>query len=263
MDFEPEIRRLTGKLRSVVKSHNIHNTLITIANPLSPASETYRHLQTVVKLGQKGKTVQTILVSSPDPGDGKSTTAANLAVVLAESGSRVLLVGADLRRPKVDSLFGFRDLPGFTDVLQGTTDPHKVIRSTPVEDLSIMPSGPVYSNSSKLLRSEILNHLIEIWRRDFAFVVFDSVPVLAAPDACIIAASVDLVFLVVSAGKTTLTSVRRAEEMLAAAGSCIGGVVLNRFSMKHAYGPYKAHPGHGYYGYTNSYSLASRDKSAS
>jgi capsular exopolysaccharide synthesis family protein len=207
----------------------------------SAASEAYRELRTAILLSNPGRPPQRIMVTSALPEDGKSSTAINLAIVLAQSGRRVLLVDADLRRPRLHRVFGQANERGLSTILSGLeTDLAAVIRPTVVDQLDLLVSGPVPPNPSELLDSPVF---VETGRRLLAsgydHVVFDSPPALAVADPVIVAAAVETTILVARAGRTPRESLKRAVEKFAQAGVRPIGVVLNDLDPgRHSYASY-------------------------
>jgi len=211
----------------------------------TPASEAYRELRTALLLSSPGHPPRQIMVTSALPEDGKSSTAINLAVVLAQSGRRVLLVDADLRRPRLHRVFGQDNARGLSTILSGLeTDPAALVRPTVVSGLDLLVSGPIPPNPSELLDSPVF---VETGRRLLAtgydHVVYDSPPALAVADPVIVASAVETAVIVARAGRTPRESLKRAVEKFVQAGVKPIGVVLNDMD-----------PGrHGYASYYGSY----------
>lgn len=215
-------------------------------------SEAYRELRTALLLSNPGHPPRQIMVTSAIPEEGKSSTAMNLAVVLAQAGRRVLLVDADLRRPRLHRAFGLPEGRGLSTGLSGLeTDPLALVVPTPVERLDVLVSGPIPPNPSELLDAPTF---VETGRRLLAagydHIVYDSPPVLAVSDPVIVASAVEATVLVARAGRTPRESLKRAAEKFAQAGVKPIGVVLNDLDTRHpSYGAYAAYapssgPGH-------------------
>jgi tyrosine-protein kinase Etk/Wzc len=224
--------------------------LVTLHAPFSPIAESYRQLRTNIQFGKTGSAVSTILVTSPTPGEGKSTTASNLAVAFAQAGKKVLLVDGDLRMPTLDSAFTINRKPGLADMLKGEAHLDTAMHKTSVENLKVVPSGTLPPNPAELLSSEAMKDFLTVARRQFEIVVFDSSPVLAVTDPAVISTLVDATVLVVSAGKTAAKELESAVEVLRSIGTDPAGVVLNGFDPRQAYGfSYGRSKRHYYYGY--------------
>ncbi|NEU30284.1 CpsD/CapB family tyrosine-protein kinase [bacterium LRH843] len=201
--------------------------IISHFNPKSPIAEQYRTIRTNIQFSASETSMQTILVSSAGPGEGKSTTVANLAIVMAQQGKRVVLVDADLRKPTVHYTFQVNNLIGLTNVLTGQTETNSVISPTLVPNLSVITCGPIPPNPSELLSSRRMSQLLEELMTDYDYVFFDTPPVLAVADAQILANQCDGSILVVSSGQTDRQGAIKAKEQLASARAKLLGAVLN------------------------------------
>ncbi len=239
-------RRVGGKPGD--EATQVAPQVVMITNPLAPVAESYRHLRTNIHLTHRTEACQTILISSPDEGEGKTTTAANLAVAYARSGKRTILVDGDLRRPTMFKVFGLRMKPGLHEVLAGVATLEQCLQKTPVEGLSLLTSGSIPPNPAEYLGSDRMQTLLGEMKEQFEVVLFDAPPVLAVTDSSVIATQVDRMVLVVSSGKTPVQDFDRAVETLDAVGVKVFGVVLNNFNPKHAYGAGTKATGYGYYG---------------
>lgn len=167
------------------------------------------------------------MITSAVPGEGKTTTAANLAVSYAHEGKKVLLVDADLRKPSLHLMFGQPNLYGLTNLLTNERPDQEAIRESYIPNLSLVPSGTIPPNPAEILSSPRLDSLLEEWKRQFDIVIFDSPPTLAITDGLVVATRCDGVILVVQAGKVKLEQVRKAKMNLELVKSTILGVVLN------------------------------------
>lgn len=216
--------------------------LVTVTQPRSPTSEAYRMLRTNLQFSEVDRPLQTLMITSANPEEGKSLTAANVAVVLAQAGRRVTLIDADLRRPTQHQIFKLNNARGLTTILLDTnvTLPD-VVQNTTIENLKVMPSGPIPPNPSELLGSKRMGYLINALQKQSDVVIFDSPPVLAVADAGVLATRLDGVLLVVDAGHTRRPLARRAREALTAVNAHVLGVMLNRVDAKAK--------GYGYYYY--------------
>lgn len=200
-------------------------------NPKSQISEQYRTLRTNIQFSSIDGEMTTMMVTSAGPGEGKSTTISNLAVVLAQQGKHVLLVDADLRKPTVHHTFRQTNNRGLTNVLTRQLSIEEAIKGTDVERLSILPSGPVPPNPSELLGSNMMKHVIEKVSAEHDFILFDCPPLLAVTDAQIMANYCQGVILVVNSGKTEIDAAIKAKESLENVNAKLLGVVLNDKNM--------------------------------
>ena len=166
-------------------------------------------------------------MTSPSPWEGKSTTAANLAISFAQHGSRVLLIDADLRRPSVHEMFGVSKEPGLIGYLEGRSTLAEAIHETAFLGLQVMPSGGPTHHAAELLAGDLTRQGLVALREHFDLVLIDTAPVLLAPETAFLAAEVDAVVLVVRAGQTERTAAEDAVQQLSFAGARVVGGVLN------------------------------------
>ncbi len=207
--------------------------LVAALHPRSPIAEAYRVLRTNLQFSAVDRPMRTLMVTSPNPVEGKSVTAANLAAVMAQSGKRVILVDADMRRPVQHHVFEVGNGKGLTTLLlNGEIHTQDMLCPTPVENLLVLPCGPIPPNPSELLGSKRMGELIETLQQEADVVIFDSPPVLAVADATILATRLDGTLLVVDSGGTRRAMANRAKEALAAVGAYLPGVALNRLSSR-------------------------------
>lgn len=219
------------------------NPIVLVESPHAPAAEAYRQLRTSLRFLEVDKHCEVIQITSPSSGDGKTTTAINLAVSMAQAGSKVILVDADLRRPAVHEFFGLEAVPGLTEVLVGDQHLDLALRKTPLEGLSVLTCGVLPPLPSELLSSQQFNLNQARLRSSADYVVIDGPPVLHVADALALSARVDGVILVARAGKTTRDETTRSLRMLDQVNAPVVGVVLNDFHPPRAKtGPY----GYGY-----------------
>jgi tyrosine-protein kinase Etk/Wzc len=197
-----------------------------------PAAEAFRALRTNVTFVGAEKPLQFVSVTSPGPGEGKSTTAANLAVALAQGGQRTLLIDGDLRRPLIHRAFAMVQEPGLTDVLVGHAQAREVIRPDAAPGLDVLPSGAIPPNPSELLGSAAMQALIGALRRDYHYIIMDTPPTLPVTDASVVASSADAAILVLRSGDTEETAAQRAMDQLQRVHARIAGVVLNGVSSR-------------------------------
>jgi capsular exopolysaccharide synthesis family protein len=168
-----------------------------------------------------------IVITSPGPGEGKSTTCANLGVVLAQAGKRTLVVDCDLRKPKVHQLFGIRNMEGMVNVLVGELSLEQVARDVAVPDLKVVTSGPIPPNPSELLGFRRFSELLDHARQDFDYLLLDTPPVERVSDANILAGQVDGTLLVFNARNTRKAAVRHTVHSLQSVGANVLGTVMN------------------------------------
>ena len=189
------------------------NEIISLINPKSPVTEAYRTLLTNIEYSSVDKQIQMIAVTSSAPSEGKTTTATNLAVAYSETGKNVLLVDCDLRKPRLHKVFNTSNLIGLTSVLASKSSLNDTVK--PVKDgLSILTSGPIPPNPVELIRSNMMEQLINTLRDLFDVVIFDTPPVGLVTDAAIISSKLDGVVLVVASGKSQIEATLRAKENL-------------------------------------------------
>lgn len=205
----------------------LHAALRYLIAPRSPEAESYRSLRAALNANENGATVRTMIVTSPEPGDGKTTTAANLAIALAQSGKRVLLLDGDMRRPTLHQLFRVPLEPGLADALQGEIEAINAVRETFVDNLRIMTAGMVPSNPAELLARGMLAKILKQLRDEFDLILIDSPPLLAVSDPCVLAGAADGVLLVNRLGKTSVNVARRARGLISRHDLKVLGIVAN------------------------------------
>lgn len=204
--------------------------------------ETYRSLRTSILMSHSGRPPQTILVTSSLRGEGKTTSVANLGVVLAQTGARTLLIDLDMRKPDLLRQFGMKGNLGMSNFLSGNADLSSHIRQTNTPNLYVVHAGTVPPNPAELIGSERMESALLILREFFKYLVIDSPPVLAVTDPLVVSPLVDGVVLVVHGGKTPRDAVRKTEGQLRHVGAKILGVTLNKLNLdKSPYGYYYQH----------------------
>lgn len=206
--------------------------LVTLADPTSPTAETFRMFLAHLSFVEAERSIKSILVSSPVPGEGKSTNVANLGVALAQSGRRVVVVDMDLRRPTLHRFFKRTNQRGVTTALQrpageGLSDGNHVV-STGVENLSLMPSGPAMANPARLFGTAEFLALLQQLQTEYDIVLIDTPAALAVVDASLLARLADATIMVTRAGSTSVDQLRRAAELLSRSGTLMLGVLINR-----------------------------------
>ena len=207
--------------------------LAMIDDVRSPIAESYRHLRTSLLLSSAGQPPKTILVTSSQPSEGKTTTAINTAFMLAQTGADVLIIDCDLRRPRLHAHFEVPNAKGLTNWLSGETDLNALIQSYDRQtNLKLLTSGPVPPNPAELLGSDEMRRLLGILSEQYAHIIIDSPPAISFTDASILSTMVDGVVLVVHGGKSSRAVVRRAKQQLLDVGAHIFGVVLNNVKME-------------------------------
>ncbi|MFN0084174.1 MAG: GumC family protein [Blastocatellia bacterium] len=199
---------------------------------LSSVVEAYRMLRTSVLLSAAGNPPRTILFTSGQPGEGKTTTAINTAISLSQLGASVLLIDADLRRPTVHRVFKMNQTHGLSTYLSRQVDIDSLIQKIWVPNLSILPCGPIPPNPAELISSERMKDLLRQLTETYDHILIDSPPLTNVTDPVILSTMVDGVILVVQAGRSTRDLVRRARTELASVGAKIFGVVLNNLDVK-------------------------------
>ncbi|MDO8686344.1 MAG: CpsD/CapB family tyrosine-protein kinase [Clostridiales bacterium] len=211
--------------------------LITHNRPKSPISEAYRVLRTNIQFSSIDKPLKVIVVTSSGPGEGKTTTVANLAVTFAQSGSRTLIIDADMRKPRMHRVFGLKNAVGLTNVLVQRYDYVDCLQKYPDGILDILLCGAIPPNPSELLSSNAMKQFVQKVREDYDIILIDSPPVGTVTDAAILSTIVDGTVLVVASGKIEADSVKKAKELLQKVNANIVGVVLNKL-VKNAQGNY-------------------------
>jgi succinoglycan biosynthesis transport protein ExoP len=220
--------------------------LVTVGDPTSPAAESYRSLRTSLQFARQGQALRSLVVTSPGVNEGKTATTANLGVVFAQAGERVVLVSGDLRRPRIETFFGLDDQAGLTSVLVGQRTLEETLLPVPgFGRLTLLPAGPVPPNPAELLNSPQAKEIFARLRHHFDLVLIDSSPLLPVTDAAILSRHADATLLIAAAGQTRSGDLQRAAEKLGQVSATIVGVVLNKVTKQTGYA-------YGYgYGYTH------------
>jgi non-specific protein-tyrosine kinase len=248
-------RQLGLPVLGVVARHQtINGKPIVAAEPRSPVAEAFRSLRTNIQFASVDRPLHTLLVTSPSPEDGKSTVAANLGVSLAQSGRRVTVVDADLRRPQIHKKFGLSNRTGITSVF---VQPHPklngTVQDTEIANLTALTSGSLPPNPAELLGSEKMFDILGLIGEEADLIVIDSPPVMAVTDAAVLAPRVDGVLLVVKPGATKLAACKQAVDQLQRVGANILGVILNDVEVNRSRYKYAYYKGY-YYTYHRYYS---------
>jgi len=217
----------------------------------SPLAESYRHLRTSVLLSTAGRAPRSLLVTSSLPGEGKTTTAVNTAFSLAQTGASVVIIDADMRRPRLRSIFGLTDRAGLSSILSselGEADGMAMVSKEEGTGFHVLTAGPIPPNPAELLGSEQMRRLLATLQSQFDHVVVDSPPVTSFTDGVLISSMVDGVLLVVHGGKSSRHVVKRSRQLLQDVGAKIFGVVLNNVNLQsHDYYYYQRYYGSRYY----------------
>lgn len=203
--------------------------MITALHPKAIVSEQFRTIRTNIEFASVDTSIRTIMFTSADSSEGKSTVSANVSVTWAQQGRRVLFVDADLRRPTLHSTFGLQNTQGLTTLLtQNSVDEYEqFIHKSTIDNLFVLSSGPVPPNPAELLNSRRMDSFIEKVKKDYDMVVFDVPPMLTVTDAQLLTAKVDGVVLVVRFGVTQKAALSRTKELLDLAHANVLGYVMN------------------------------------
>jgi capsular exopolysaccharide synthesis family protein len=245
----PRGRRIGGGVHPVRRNGA---TLVSVTAPRSPAAEAYRTLRTNLIFSHAYNAIHKLVITSASPQEGKSTTAANLAIAFAQQGITTVLVDADLRAPTQHTIFGVSQDIGVTTVLEGRDQLERAVRSTRVDNLWLLASGPLSRAPAELVGSKQMRQMLDDLTRRFTLVILDTPPVLAAADASILAAEADGVVMVIRAGGTDLGVAQHALQQLEAVNARVLGAVLND--------PDAEVPKYGEYDYAYGYASAEAQK---
>ncbi len=217
----------------------------------SPLAESYRHLRTSVLLSTAGRAPRSLLITSSLPGEGKTTTAVNTAVSLAQTGASVVIIDADMRRPRLRSIFGLSERGGLSSILSNDLSEEEILALVSKEEVTglyMLTAGPIPPNPAELLGSDQMRRLLTVLQSKFNHVVVDSPPVSSFTDGVLISTMVDGVLLVVHGGKSSRHVVKRSRQLLHDVGAKIFGVVLNNVNLQsHDYYYYQRYYGSRYY----------------
>lgn len=217
--------------------------LVTQKDPKNPAAEAYRVIRTGIQFAQAGKELQTIALTSCTPNEGKSTTIANLAVVLTQAGKSVLLIDCDMRNPTVHKNFNLSNKVGLSSCISMGTALSDAVQKTSIEGLYALTGGVIPPNPSELLGSEQMKNVLQRAKEQYDYVLIDTPPVMPVTDALIVSRFVDGMILVIASAEVKVEMARDVKNQLVNAGANILGVVLNKVrSEHHGYG-------YGYYYY--------------
>ena len=248
----PEISREKRNLLGSGKSYPVE--LITYGHPKSMLSEAYRNIRTSILLSFSEKPPKTMVVSSPNPAEGKTTTVVNTAIALSQTGGQVLIIDADMRKPRIHKVFARENGIGLSNFLSGNSQLESIIKISKVPNLCYIPAGPIPPNPSELLGSSLFKKMLQSLGERFDHMIIDSPPVLGFADSTILSTLVDGIILVVVGGKTPKETLQRAKDLLLQVDARILGVVINRVDIRRSeYGSY-------YYRYQYYYGKESKKK---
>jgi capsular exopolysaccharide synthesis family protein len=235
-------------IRDALKSKNRAAALITLHRTNSVASEAFRAIRSAVVYNAARDGHKVLMLTSPSPGDGKSTVAANLAMSLAQMGKKIILIDADYRRPRAHQLFDVDIRPGMVDFIQGDMDIDSVIRPVPeIPGLHMLTSGGYPENPGELVSSNQFADIISDLRSRYDYVLIDSPPVLAVADAAGMASLVDTVLLTIRIRRGVIVASQKAKEQLDLVNAPVGGIIVNGLDNNPYYSDY------GRYGYRHGY----------
>ena len=242
----------SGKETITLDGRKISTSLVSLLTPMSPIVEAYRQVRTNIHFSRPDTIVQTLLLTSAGAGEGKTVTACNLAVVMAQSGRKTLLIDADLRRPRTHKVFGLNRQPGLVELLfeHGEIDIERF--ATGIDDLYIIPAGAITPNPSELLGSRRMRELIAQLRQHFDMIIFDTPPVMVATDPVLLATQCDATIVVTAAGRVETFELEQSMDALANVGAVVIGNLLNGFDASMAHG-YKYKYKYYKYGYGSKY----------
>ena len=237
---------------------------ITLTDPRSPTAEAYRTLRTNVNYASVDKPLRTLMVTSAEPGEGKSTTVCNLGVVLAQNGTKVIITDCDLRHPRVHKYFGLTNRQGLSALFMKTSDVSTGIRQkTEVENLTVVTTGLLPPNPAELLGSQKMQRIVDSMHQAADLVLLDTPPILAVTDAAVLAPTVDGVLLVVRPGKTRVSALRLTLEQLQQVNAHVLGIVLNDVDLRGQSYAYHYHYYRNYSAYQEYYGHEKKEKGES
>lgn len=246
------------------RDHTISSALVSSLTASAAPAEAYRHLRTNLQFCRPDSMLQVVMVTSPGMGDGKSVSAANLAVTMAQAGRRTLLLDADLRRPQVHTLFGMERSPGLSNHLKQGAESTLALQRTIEPHLYALPAGDPVGNPSELLGSPAFRNALAALKEHFDFIVIDTPPVLVATDATLLSTQCDGTIMVARAATTTEPELEESLATLEDVGSTVDGILFNAFKVSMAFGyklRYRHYATYGHYGqYTSDASPEDTDE---
>lgn len=253
--------QLDGQATVEWDGRRLESSLVSVLEPYSAAAEAYRKVWTNLQLGRPDEKSTSILITSPGSGDGKSLTASNLAIVVAQAGHSTLLIDGDLRRPRLHEIFDISRTPGLTESLQGDLQEYTMKRPL-LDNLCVLPAGTEVENPAKVLGSSRFRDFLDQAHQHFDHIIVDSSPVLATADGPLLSDLCDTTLCVVRAGTTTEAELDHAIEVLDGVGANTAGVVFNGFDISMAYGYKYRYRHYGQYGPYDQYRSLPEEASA-
>jgi capsular exopolysaccharide synthesis family protein len=217
------VMNTTKKLLTKKKKRN----LICYTSPDSKISEQFRTIRTNIRIMMRERKNQTLLITSSQMGEGKSTTLANLAVSISQQKGKVLIIDANLRNPYIHSIFRFHNKEGLSTILKGETEFKEVVRYTGISGLDVLTSGPIPSNPTEILGSIEMSEFLKSIINSYDLILIDTPPVLESSETRMLASLCDGVILIVQKGKTLLDKAIEAKKVLEFANAKVVGVILN------------------------------------
>jgi non-specific protein-tyrosine kinase len=234
---------------------------ITVTDPRSPTAEAYRTLRTNVNYASVDKPIRTLMVTSSEPGEGKTTTTCNLGVVLAQNGNKVIITDCDLRHPRVHKYFGLSNRQGLSTLFAQSSElPNGISQTTAVENLTVVTTGLLPPNPAELLGSQKMQSIFTSMRTASDIILVDTPPILAVTDAAVLAPTMDGVLLVVRPGKTRASALRLTLEQFKQVNANVLGVVLNDIDLRGKPYAYRYHYYRNYSAYQEYYGHGEKEK---
>lgn len=226
---------MVSKNKKQLKLAKVPSKLVTKVEGNSFIAEQFRTIRANINFSLPSEELKTLLITSAMPGEGKSTISANLAVVFAQEGKKVLLIDADMRKPTLHFTFKIPGLFGFSHILIGKYFYQNVVQDTTIEGLSVITSGPTPPNPAELLLTKKMEAFLESMKEIYDLVIFDAPPLLSVSDSQILANKCDATLFVVNAGVTRKDEFFRSEELLQTSKARVLGVILNNYKMHKKY----------------------------
>lgn len=224
--------------RKIARRQTAARKLIASVNPRSVITEQFRTIRTNINFALPDKEVQTILFTSSSSGEGKSTNAANVAIVFAQEGKKVLLMDADMRKPTMHYTFNTRNSPGLSNILTRQWGFEDVKKITEFKGLDLLTCGPIPPNPAELLSSQSMKLLLNELKKAYDIIILDGPPVLLVADSQILSNICDGTILIINSGVTEKSKVIKAKEALQTSKACIIGAVLNNFKLEKSHSHY-------------------------